>query len=86
MAGEMMAAGSAFGPWGAVAGGLLDVAASPGSPAAPAVAQSDNVFDSSGWTVSTGSSKAGTAAALNPWLIGGGILAAALVLIVWMKK
>lgn len=47
-----------------------------------------NVFDSSGWTVATGKSSASgaPAATQNPWLIGAAVLAASLVLIVWLKK
>lgn len=65
-----------FGPSGVTSG-----------PIGPSSARSDNVFDSSGWTVATGGSNAtGAPAALNPWLIGAGILAASLMVIVWIKK
>lgn len=48
---------------------------------------SDNVFDSSGWTVATGGSSAsGNPTSSNPYLIGAAILAATLIAIVWLKK
>lgn len=58
------------------------------APIGPSAAQSDNVFDSSGWTVATGGSKASGApsAASNPWLIGAAVLAITLVAVVWLKK
>lgn len=85
-----MAAGSAFGPWGAAAGAAIDMFGGSGgggsSPAGPSGASSDNVFDSSGWTVATGGSKAGAAGTANPYLIGAGILAVTLLAILWIKK
>lgn len=56
-----------------------------GGQAAPSGAQSDNVFESSGWTVATGGSSA-SATALNPWLVGAGIAAATLVILAWMRR
>lgn len=55
-----------------------------GGDAAPSGAQSDNVFDASGWTVATGNASAGRA--FNPYLIGAGILAVTLVALVWLKR
>jgi hypothetical protein len=55
-----------------------------GGASAPSGARSDNVFDSSGWVVSTGSSTAG--GAVNPYLIGAALLAATLIAIVWLRK
>lgn len=54
-----------------------------GGPAAPSGASSDNVFDSSGWTVATGGSRAGQG---NPYLVPAGLLAAALLIIAWMRR
>lgn len=56
----------------------------PGAPAGPSTAVSDNVFDTSGWTVATGNGR--TAAAMNPYLVGAGILAVTVLVAMWIKK
>ncbi len=84
------AAGAAFGPWGMAAGAAVDLmgSGSGAAPAGPSQAKSDNVFDSSGWTVATAGSKASSAPAAtsNPWLIGGALVAVALIALVWIKR
>lgn len=57
MAGELVAAGAAFGPWGAVIGGVAEVAiaVSKPTPIAPAFSMADGDFDGSGWNVNYGS-------------------------------
>ena len=93
------AAGSAFGPWGAAAGAVLDLMSAPSNaqPAGPSGANSggSNVFDSSGWTVATGKSSAvgdPTTSALaasvtsNPWIMGAALAAVVLIAVVWIKK
>lgn len=54
-----------------------------GGSAGPSGANSDNVFNSSGWNVATRGSSAG---GLNPYLIGGIVLAVTLVALVWAKR
>lgn len=91
-AGTGMAVGSMFGPWGMAAGAAFDLINGSGggsatsSPAGPSSAFQENAqsFDNSGWTVSTGSSKASAAAglALPSWGIPAMV---GLGLIVWLK-
>lgn len=66
------------------AAGSIGAAAAAPAPAAPSGAQSDNVFDASGWTVATGGSNAG--AGLDWRLVGAGLAAATLVLVLWIKR
>lgn len=73
--------------WLAAASQVLGAAAgNPGAPAGPSTALSDNVFDSSGWSVATGKSSTTGAAALNPYLLPAGIIAVSMILIVWMTR
>lgn len=86
MAGELMAAGSMFGPWGTVAGAGFDALKSiTGGPAAPSSALSSQsngyAFDNSGFVVNTGPGMAGTA--LPSWAVPALI---ALGLVVWLKS
>lgn len=90
------AVGSAILPgWGtaigAVAGGLLDGFGGGGAASAPSSAANwtDQVFDNSGWVVSTGSSKATAEAAapadvqsLQPWVILGVV---AMLVVGWVR-
>lgn len=86
MAGELMAAGSMFGPYGAAAGAGLDALKSlSGGAAAPSSALSSQsngyAFDNSGFVVNTGPGMAGSA--LPSWALPA---LAALGLVVWLKS
>lgn len=91
MAGEAAAAVGAVNPIAGLAGSAISAMFGPSGvtsgPIGPSSARSDNVFSADGWTVATGGSKAtGSPSSINPWLIGAGILAASLMVIVWIKK
>lgn len=59
MAGELVTAGAAFGPFGAVLGGVAEVgiaaAGSQAAPAGPSMNEAFHDFDGSGWNVNFGS-------------------------------
>lgn len=88
--------GEIGGAWGSVAGGMLDQSMM-GGPAAPSSAANrsitDLIFDNSGWTVSTGGSKAsaskndsgGLGVMSNPYTPWVALGIAAVVVIGWIK-
>ncbi len=58
------------------------------APAGPTTAQSDNVFNSSGWTVNmgSGSAAASTAGGLQPWVVGVGLAVVLVIGVAWVRK
>ncbi len=69
--------------WFSAASGLIGAAAAGPAPAGPAIssARSDSLFNSSGWTVATGSGKA--SGTVLPWYV---YALAGLAIIAWYKK
>lgn len=73
-------------------GSLSDISGAPsftggaGGAATTGDMKLNSAFDSSGWTVNTGSGSASGAAALNPWLIAGLAVAGLLAWKMYRKK